>query len=289
MPGNDVTRWCFTINNYGPEHVQWLRNRFDTKDFKYIIFKPEQGENGTPHLQGFFITARRFPRGGVLELCQSTTNVHLEAARGSTKQAVQYVLKSETSIGEPVELGDRPCNVVEALQDQLRCIRDDTSKLTPSQISEKYDIIEARYPRYFDKQMMKANRNYARTLCDQSYPEVYWLYGLSGCGKTTGAKAMAKCLGDTYFILDDVSSRTWWDGYEGEEVIICDDVTPQWMTLDFLKSLCDRARETRAPIKGRTTYITAKHILLTSVQSPRDLYSSDELNRRIRHQFALTL
>lgn len=46
-------RWCFVLNNYTEENIEWLVPKFQQLCKKYIIAK-EVGENGTPHLQGFF-------------------------------------------------------------------------------------------------------------------------------------------------------------------------------------------------------------------------------------------
>jgi len=290
MPGCDPQRWCFTLNNWTPEHEVELKSWYPEK-VKYLVYKPEIGESGTPHLQGVFVTAKRFPKGNVFGVrngertgfTSTIPSLHLEVMRGSLGQAVKYVMKAESAAGEVVELGIPPFNGCEKLQDQLVQIKTDVKELTPTQLEEKFDMIELRYPRFLAKQQMSCARHHARTLSQLGYPEVFWLFGPPGSGKTTTAIQMSKCLTDDYFVLDDNQGKVWWDGYGYQESVILDDVDPKWIQLDFLKSITDRARETRLPIKGSTAYLTAKFVFLTSVDNPQNIYGSAELNRRVRH------
>lgn len=290
MPGSDAQRWVFTLNNWTPEHEEILKGWFPEK-VKYICYKPEVGESGTPHLQGVFVTAKRFPKGHVfgvrngerIGFTAEIPSLHLETMRGSLGQAVKYVKKTETAAGEVVEIGIPPFNGPEKLQDQLTQIKVDVKDVSPSQLEEKYDMLDLRYPKFLAKQQMTCARFRARTLSQEGYPEVFWLFGAPGSGKTTTAIAMSKCVSDDYFVLDDNQGKVWWDGYGYQEAVILDDVDPKWIHLDFLKAVTDRARETRLPIKGSTSYLTAKFVFLTSVDHPQNIYGSAELSRRVRH------
>ena len=138
---------------------------------------------------------------------------------------------------------------------------------------------------FYNDMTLMATQRIARQLKEDGYPEVYWIYGESGSGKTTLAINMAKCLGDEYFILSAYGTACWWDGYRQEDVVIIDDVDVSWLSLDLLKAYLDRRRESRVPVKGGTLYLTAKHVILTAVNAPLDVYKSAELQRRVRHVF----
>lgn len=45
--------WVFTLNNPTSVELDMLHQYAD-QDFKYIIVGHEEGENGTPHWQGYF-------------------------------------------------------------------------------------------------------------------------------------------------------------------------------------------------------------------------------------------
>ncbi|AYP28899.1 MAG: putative viral replication protein [Cressdnaviricota sp.] len=54
--GSRKKNWVFTWNNYTPEDVKtvnedWLK----LPDMRCVVYEPEVGKKGTPHLQGFFV------------------------------------------------------------------------------------------------------------------------------------------------------------------------------------------------------------------------------------------
>lgn len=83
-------RWCFTLNNYTEEEkeaaIEWCKS----KKF-YVIGEEVGNENGTPHLQGYVegksaITFKTLKN-------KLTTRVHVEKAKGSREQNVDYCKK----------------------------------------------------------------------------------------------------------------------------------------------------------------------------------------------------
>jgi len=81
--------WCFTINN-------WTRADEDTFELlgdqlSYLVYGYEEGEQGTPHLQGYLIfkDIKRF--GQVQALLP--WGAHIEQKRGSSRQAAEYCKK----------------------------------------------------------------------------------------------------------------------------------------------------------------------------------------------------
>lgn len=95
MPPVQVSRWCFTINNYSDEDI----NRLNDLGCNYLVYGKEVGDSGTPHLQGFVIFRRS---------CLFTTakrllgqNAHVEVTNGTSQQASDYCKKD----GDFVERG----------------------------------------------------------------------------------------------------------------------------------------------------------------------------------------
>nr|WAE42230.1 MAG: replication associated protein [Cressdnaviricota sp.] len=56
--GNQLTRWCFTLNNYTLKDIGDLETKFEEICKKYV-FQEETGEFGTPHLQGSIWLAKK--------------------------------------------------------------------------------------------------------------------------------------------------------------------------------------------------------------------------------------
>nr|WCR62266.1 MAG: replication associated protein [ssDNA virus sp.] len=96
-------RWCFTINNPTPEdYFFWVDGDQDhvsdvMTNFEYFIVQEEEGEQGTRHLQGFFILKDKKRMEWIKRRCSQ--RMHLEVARGTNQQAADYCRKDDTYTG----------------------------------------------------------------------------------------------------------------------------------------------------------------------------------------------
>jgi len=98
------TRWVFTLNNYTADEFTLLSLLWEQGKCVYIVFGRETApETGTRHLQGFVIFARRF-RAQPAKLELGVPRIHIEVARGTSKQASDYCKKE----GDYIELGTCP-------------------------------------------------------------------------------------------------------------------------------------------------------------------------------------
>lgn len=78
--------WCFTINNYTPEEV----SRLESVKCVRMVVGVEQGESGTPHLQGYC----RFPEHQRFSWWKNQfPRAHVEVRRGNEEEAVNYCRK----------------------------------------------------------------------------------------------------------------------------------------------------------------------------------------------------
>lgn len=90
----------------------------------------------------------------------------------------------------------------------------------------------------------------------------------------------------------------WWDGYDGEETVVIDEMYGHCFPFSELLQLLDRYPY-KVPVKGGTMEFVSKRIVMTSNQHPRDWYSSEKthqvsweespLCRRIREYGTLIL
>lgn len=130
-------RWCYTLNNYTDEDYE----RLSLLECIYHIIGKEVGEQGTPHLQAFicFDTNQRFDAVKLL----LGDRAHIELARGTTQQALDYCKKD----GDFIEYGSPP--IRQGKRTDWDCFREwvrDLDRLpTRREIASEYPHLWARY------------------------------------------------------------------------------------------------------------------------------------------------
>lgn len=90
--------YVFTLNNYTHEEVDHILDMYA----KYFCFGYEEGEKGTPHLQGYvqFANPISYTRARV----EIGMRAYVEVAKGNFQQNIDYCSKG----GEFYEFGDKP-------------------------------------------------------------------------------------------------------------------------------------------------------------------------------------
>jgi len=96
-----------------------------------------------------------------------------------------------------------------------------------------------------------------------------WLWGRAGSGKTTTANRLYP---NAYL----KPLNKWWDGYQGEDVVICDDMSIFHRSLsDMLKHWTDFLPFI-AEIKRESVYIRPTKFIVTSQYSIEEIWEGDE-------------
>lgn len=252
---------CFTLNNYTFDDLVRLGGLKD--HVKYLVMGAEVGEQGTPHLQGYVEFNKSIKFNSAKKLLGD--RVHIEQRRGTQQQAIDYCKKDGDvwEMGTPGHQGKRVDldNVRQlAMDGGMRAVAR-TSSLQQIKVAEKY-LTYNEEPRDWK-------------------PEVYWLWGKTGVGKSRRAREIAGDQ-DTYCKNDGTK---WWTGYDGHEVVIIDDFRDSWWSLTEMLSLLDRY-EKIVEYKGGHRQFKPRTIIVTSAMSPADCYKNtgeriDQLLRRI--------
>lgn len=187
---------------------------------------------------------------------------HLEARKGSPKQASEYCKKE----GDFVEKGELPrqgtrSDLVEATKMAL----DPTIPL--HEIAESEPTVYVRYHRGLEK--LRSSLYKERT----DPPSVEWLWGRTGVGKTRRAVEHNA----SFYIKD---ATRWWDGYTQQHTIIIDDFDGSWPFRDLLRLL------DRYPYQGQTkggyVQINSPKIFITCDKPPNFFWEKHELAQVMR-------
>lgn len=209
----------------------------------YTCGQKERGKEGTPHLQ-FYMNFAKQQRLATMK--KKNAEAHWTEVR-IDNGCHQYAMKEETRIDGPWEYGTKPVqrnNKTDWAEVKL--------KAKTNRIEEIPDDI---YVKYYStlKRIAKDHLHYQ----DKEALRGIWISGPAGCGKSRAVKKFSP----TAF----PKNRTpWWDGYNGEEVVVMDDVDKYDVKLGgLLKDWGDRYAKT-LEVKGGVVTDNWKHFIVTS-------------------------
>ncbi len=95
--------WCFTVNNPTEAEIELIKT-YHPELAKWIVFQKEEGEAGTPHLQG--VIGWKSPMT-LSNVRAKVPRAHLEICRDA-KASVAYCQKEEGRLDGPWKLGAAP-------------------------------------------------------------------------------------------------------------------------------------------------------------------------------------
>jgi len=265
------TKYLFTLNNYTPEEVDFLKS---DDEYKYIIFGYEQGESGTPHLQGYiqFKSNKR-----ITGLKKYLSRAHWEKQKGTNEQARDYSTKD----GEFFERGTFT---------KGRGQRSDLQEAVQTCLKRGYEAVAEEHPETFIK-FHKGLSEYSKIVQPKRSepPFVLWIYGPAGIGKTK----FGYDLSNKFTVwIDSNDGKGWFYAYENQDIAIFDDYDhDNQFSFRFLLRLLDRY-PLSVPVKGSHREWNSKIIIITSEFPPSTIYNSEyscgsngatQLNRRINY------
>lgn len=253
--------WMITWNNPPEDALDKIR----TLDPRYLTGQKEVGANGTPHLQIYveFNDPMRFSK-----LKKLDKSIHWEQRKGSQAEAIAYCTKPETRAEEPFESGCKSAQGSRTdIKSAMQMVSDGCSEL---EIADTAPMVWAKYYKALERY-----RRLKQPVRDwEMHVELYW--GVSGSGKSR--KAHEENPGAYWKPYGE-----WWDGYDGQDVVIIDDFYG-WLKYSFVLNLLDRY-PLLVPNKGGFTPFKARKIILTSNKRYDEWYPSitdkTPLGRRI--------
>jgi len=266
--------FCFTWNN---PPLLWS-DTLDKLALQYYVGGKETAPTtGTIHIQGFLYAKHPVTLSGVRK---RLPGMHIEAkVENSTfEQAIAYCKKE----GDYIERGMPPKDPKKKGEDEATA----WANSLESAKSGTFDLIRPDILIRYYGSLKRINFDYAQHPRQLTDTCGWWIYGASGCGKSTYARTLAV---NPY----PKPINKWWDGYTLQDVVIIDDVEPSqasWLGY-FLKIWADRFPFI-AERKGGSLTIRPRAIVVTSQYSISDVFSDkeshDAIKRRYRsYQFTL--
>lgn len=285
-----LRNWCFTINNPDERIVEYYKNmpadEMTIYHIKYLVVQLERGQHGTRHLQGYleFDCSMRF--NWVKRNLVGFRLAHIEARRGTRLQASMYCQKPNSRVEGPWIYGDFGH---QGARTDLETLRDDV--LTGSSTEEllmEHPHKLARYSKFVKLCMEIRLKRRAFELYKE--PELYdkrkvnVLIGKSGSGKTRYIYDKHD-IEEIYKYCPSGGSRNavWFDGYEGQKIILIDDFCGEFDWVLLLNIL--QKYPIQVQVKGGFTWLTWMRIYITSNFEVEEWYPDIEditpLERRI--------
>ena len=178
----------------------------------------ERGENGTRHIQLFV----QFERRRRLDYVRKTIHErgHYERARDA-KASERNCRKESTRESGPLTNIENPNIIGQGARSEISAACQDTlggAKLNI--IAREYSSSFVRYHRGFE------------ALIERIHPGrdwksfVLWMYGPSGCGTSRTARELGTQMASIgWSTYENTGSSRWCDGYEADEIVVCDELS----------------------------------------------------------------
>jgi len=285
--GERLSRFVFTVNNYTDDEYQWLTTTFP-QNFapSWLIVGKEVGENGTPHLQGACILGgqRAF---STVKMWPGFRRAHLETMRGKPEDSRRYCMKEDSNAFESGNLpspGKR-----NDLAIAVEAINAGTSLREMANGDHGVAVVKF----YKGLTVLRSLRSDPRDPAQP--PTIYWLHGDTGVGKTKCAWEFGTAYGAPSDIFVSPGTLQWFDGYDGQRVVIFDDFRSKGVSFAFLLRITDRYPMS-VPFKGGFVNWNPEVIIFTTPGSIRWTFSERlehrpedvrQLERRVTHEYRL--
>ena len=212
------------------------------------------------HIQGYLQTTG-YTRWDAVKRRLGCDDLHLEAARSSAGSNIECCKKSGDyeQFGVAILSGGTPA----ANHEKSGAVKTEILRLLKE---ENYgvDALIERYPTHLDF-IIKINRlrhrRSGRAFC-------LYLYGSPGSGKTYSTEKVCKTLGLS--LWKKCPGNKWFDGYEGQDVILFEEFT-SCVTCSTFLSLCDSHPPLMEIKGGQCSISTPVYIFCTNI-SPEEQY-----------------
>lgn len=268
---------CFT--SFRPR--EW-KDTLDLAEFKYLVMQREVSPTTQrEHWQGY----AEFPDKRSFTYLKDLfgDDCHMEARRGTARQASLYCQKPETAVpGTLFEHGEisNPGKRTD-ISEAVKMIEE---KKTDSEIISQFPSTYVRYTRGLTAVRHALNR---AAIPQWRTVETLVLYGPTGTGKTRAAYEIDPSL---FNLPLPANNALWFDGYDNQSTLLLDDFYG-WVKHAFLLRILD-GHPLDVPYKGGFAPAAWTRVIITSNKEPALWYEKHglkpELIRRLTKTYELT-
>lgn len=276
--------WVFTLNNYTLMECEMICNQavacIASGSLKYLVYGKEVGQSGTLHLQGLVLFKDAKTRSAV-KTWFGTQRIHLEPMKDTSFQnASNYCKKGKQShaeweldheagahFGEDAEVME--FGILPSDKSIGQKAKDDYAGAVQAAKEGRFDDIDPKMYLRFYGTLKAIHRDHMQSPPDLNDTCGEWIVGAPGLGKSRYVRYH-------YPGFYHKLPNKWWDGYQGQEVVLVEDMDPShaWMAYS-LKIWMDRYA---FPIetKGGAGLIRPKKIVVTSNFTIEEILASAE-------------
>ena len=257
-----------------------------------FVGQVEVGANGTMHLQGFAQTVKRTRRATLNKRVRkhSAFNWSIQNAGGSVEQNVQYCTKEtgewtysngtkkfSTTLGTPVWIGKDRLTKQGASRTLAEAIRAMENGLSPRELDQRFANVMIRNGKAMLDMKFRKDAEEKKAL---RAGMVVVLHGPAGTGKSWRArhvitKEMGLTPADVYSCILG-GSQPWFDGYNGEKILLIDDWELGAIKPAELKRMTDRYAYHGA-IKGSHVVAAWEMVIFTTNEPYEEMFGHVEI------------
>lgn len=260
--------WLCTYFVKGDEVDRWkeiLEGFFKGSKATYAVGQLEKGEETeNPHIQ-FFLNFKNKAR--ITAITKVNKRVHCEKVIVNNG-ADKYCMKEETRVDGPIEFGVKPVQVNKKVdwEDVWKKAKEGKIEEIPASIR----VIHYNKIKSIAKDHMEFK--------DSDHLRGIWIWGAAGAGKSRWAREQSKS------IYPKLCNK-WWDGYQGEEVIVMDDLMPDHKFLSQQLKIWSDRYDCILETKGGAVHAQYKWFIVTSQYSIDDIFEDDRDREAIHRRF----